>query len=217
MTDRLYTVMPFTSAQAIEGLMSILFTDAASVLDMTYGKGQFWRWDVPSQVAIHTNDLNPERATDFHHDFTELPFPDGAYDVTVFDPPYHTDMGRGKASVMGNQFGTYPTIEHLRGAVALGAREAWRVARLGCIIKVQDYIHGQRAVWMSDWVKAALHPTEPYDFLMTIQARKLIDPKWNEQRSVWRNHATYWVFRKDGPVHSERRARTTSSGVRDGS
>ena len=79
------------------------------------------------------------------------------------------------------------------------------MARLGLIVKVQDYIHGARPIWMSDWVKDAL-PVEPYDVLHLRRPAKIVDPKWTRQLSVWRNHATFWVYRKDGVEHRARRA-----------
>ena len=84
------------------------------------------------------------------------------------------------------------------------------MARLGLIVKCQDYINASRPVWMSDWVKAAV-PVEPYDFLILRRTHKIIDPKWTRQLSVWRNHATFWIFRKDGNEHRPRRV--TSEGA----
>lgn len=201
-TEGLSTVMGITSAQMVSRLLAVLFPDAQTALDTTFGSGKFW--DGSARVRVTGMDINPQRAPDIVGDFTRLPFKDGAFDVVIFDPPYHTDVGRGKVSVMGARFGHYATIPELKEAVELGVRESWRVARLGLIVKVQDYIHGQKAVWMSDWVKQALLPIEPFDFAMTLQPRKLNDPKWKNQYSVRRNHAVYWVFRKDGDKHVAR-------------
>src|SRR5207248_1563814 len=131
-------------------------------------------------------------------DFRALPFGPEAFDVAIFDPPYLTDTS--ERSIMGRRFGHFPTVAELRAAVEQGCREAWRVARLGLIVKCQDYIHASCPVWMSDWVKGAL-PVEPYDHLILRRSRKITDRKWNRQLSVWRNHATFWVFRKDGQKH----------------
>ncbi len=134
-----------------------------------------------------------------------MPFTDGAFDVAIFDPPFHTDMGRGTASVMGARFTTFGTLAELRAAVEHGCREAWRVGRLGAIVKCQDYIHESRAVRMSRWVQDAM-PVEPFDALHLRRRHKLVDLKWWDQLSVWRNHATFWVYRTDGPVHRRRRS-----------
>lgn len=207
MTERpLYTIEQATSAQAVERLLSVLFADARTVLDTTYGSGSFWR-GTTAKVAVTGMDINAERALHVCGDFTRLPFADDSFDVVIFDPPYHTDVGHAKASVTHKRYGSFATVNDLRPAVEQGTAEAWRVARLGVIVKVQDYIHASRAVWMSLWVHRAI-PVEPYDVLhVRRMSGKIRSPRWHRQLSVWRNHATYWVYRKD-PVH---RARAVAS------
>jgi hypothetical protein len=201
-TDRLYTVTAAPSAVVVARMLAVLYPDARTVLDMTYGSGKFW--DGSARVAVTGLDLDPARAPNVVGDFRALPFADRSFDVAIFDPPYHTDMGRGKSSIMGARFGTFATLPELEAAVRQGCAEAWRVARLGVIVKCQDYIHASRPVWMSDWVRSALG--EPYDFAMQVRPHKITDPKWSRQLSAWRNHATYWAFRKDGNVHRSRGA-----------
>jgi hypothetical protein len=118
-------------------------------------------------------------------------------------------MGRGKPSVMGARFGTFPTIPDLRAALDQGCCEAWCVARLGVIVKCQDYVHASRVQWLPRWVQVALG--EPYDRVIQRRPQKIVDPKWREQRSAYRNHAEFLAFRKDGPVHRARSARTDAA------
>lgn len=203
MTGNLYTVEEITSAQAVERLLGLLFPDAQTVLDTTYGSGSFWR-ESTADVLVTAMDINPRRARDVVGDFTRLPFIDNAFDVVIFDPPYHTDVGRRKASVTHARFGSFARLSDLRTAVELGTAEAWRVARLGVIVKVQDYIHSSKAVWMSLWVHGAI-PVEPYDFLNAQRVSgKILGQNWNDQLSLYRNHATYWIYRKDSQVHRRR-------------
>src|SRR5437660_370568 len=82
-------------------------------------------------------------------------------------------------------------------AVEKGCREARRVARLGIIVKVQDYMHASRRVLMTDWVRHALAPAELYDMVHLKQAGKITDPKWGEQLSARTNNSTFLVFRMD--------------------
>lgn len=200
----LYTVAELTSPQAVERLLGLLLPDATTVLDTTYGSGSFWRGS-HADVVVTGMDLNAARARHVRADFTALPFADNSFDVVIFDPPYHTDVGRAKASATHARFGSFATVADLKRAVQLGTAEAYRVARLGVIVKVQDYIHASRAVWMSHWVHAAV-PVEPYDVLYVQRTcGKIRSPKWKDQLSVYRNHATYWVYRKDGAAHKRRR------------
>lgn len=199
----LLSVSDGTSAQVVTSLLATLFPDARTAIDLTYGKGKFW--DGTAHVAVTGLDLNAERNPDIVADFTATGLPDTGYDVAIFDPPYQWDMGRGKPSVMGAQFSTYASEDDARAAVQMGTIEAMRLARLGIIVKVQNYIHASRLVHMTRWVEDAL-PYPLYDELHLKQAAKLADPKWTRQLSVWRNHTTFLVFRKDGPIHRARGA-----------
>jgi hypothetical protein len=201
----LYSVSTGTNAQTIADIFRVLFPDAQTALDTTYGKGRFWSPKHPINVEVTGLDIDPSRARDIVGDFRALELTDGSYDVVIIDPPYQWDMGRGKPSVMGGRFGTYGSEAEARASVQQGCREAWRTARLGIIVKVQDHVHSQRVIWMSEWVQAAL-PVEPFDQVHLMREHKITDPKWTRQLSVWRNHATFWIYRKDGAVHRARRA-----------
>jgi hypothetical protein len=203
--QRLYSASTGTNAQTVADILRVLFPDARTVLDLTYGSGRFWSPKHPVPVTVTGMDLDPEHARDIVGDFRALDFEDDTYDVGIFDPPYQWDMGRGKPSVMGGRFGTYRSEAEARAAIQAGALEAWRTARLGIIVKAQDHVHSQRVVWMSDWVRDALD-VEPFDQVHLMRRHKITDPKWTRQLSVWRNHATFWIYRKDGAVHRARRA-----------
>lgn len=200
MSGRLETVMQGTSAQAISGLLRVLFPDARTVADLTFGNGRFWDGSAP--VAVTGLDINPTRAKDVCGDFTRLPFRDDALDVCVFDPPYITHAGAN--SIMGARFGSFASVAALREAVEAGCREAWRVARLGVIVKIQNHKHGGRFVHMTRWVADAV-PAEVYDELHLLSPRKIEDGRWGEQLSLRSVHATFLAFRKDGATHKRRR------------
>ena len=200
--------MQASSAEIVAGMLRVLYPDARTVLDATHGNGRFW--DGAASARVTGLDLDRTREPDVVGDFRGLPFRADAFDVVIFDPPYHTDMGRGKPSAMGSRFGHVATIADLQTMLVAGCLEARRVSRLGCIVKVQDYIHAARLVRMSAWVEAALG--EPFDFVHQARKHKIRDRKWSRQLSAWRNHATYWAFRWDGPVHRARAAALRGTG-----
>lgn len=205
----LYSVTEGTSSQVISALIGILFQDAVTAYDSTYGFGGFWE-NRPEGLTVYGGDLEPALSPSGRAvDFTDLPFEADTFDLGVFDPPYQTDMGKDRPSVMGTRFSHYPTVVELEDAVRRGTREIWRVSRLGVIIKVQDYNHGNRKVWMSEWVRDTLAPTEPFDCVRLVQGSKIHDPKWDptNQMSVWTRDTVFWVYRKDGPVHRRRKKR----------
>ncbi len=179
-------------------IFRVYFPNAETALDMTGGDGGFW--DGSELLDVTRLHVDPSRSPDGSEDFRSLPhIRDGAHDVTLFDPPHLADSSSG--SIMGDKFGTMPDDE-IEQAVSDGCREAWRIGRLGTIIKVTDHVHGQRYVRESDWVCAAVGEP-PFDEVYQVRANAVIDPKWEEQLSAYNNGATYLIFRKDGPLHKK--------------
>lgn len=204
MTERLYSVERGTSAQTVAKLLRVLFPDAQTVLDTTFGSGSFWKPAPPEGISLTGIDLDPERARDRVADFTDLPFEHRSFDVVVFDPPYLSDVSRRNPGIVGRRFGSFATHDDVRRAVTKGAVEAWRVARIGLIVKVQLHTHASTLVDMESWVREAIR--QPlYGRVEQIRPAKLTDPKWTEQLSVWSNSATFLAFRKGDQRHVRRK------------
>lgn len=201
--DYLFSAMRISPARAVAELLRVCFPDARTALDLTYGHGRFW--DGTAHVAVTGLDRDPGRAPHVVADFRALPFADDAFDVAVFDPPFLSDGGAG--SVMAARYTAYRSEAEARASIALGCAEAWRVGRLGALVKVQDSHHGGRFVELTRWVADAI-PVPLYDRVeVPNERRKIIDPKWRQpQLSTYRRHSTYLLFRKDGPMHRRRPA-----------
>jgi hypothetical protein len=200
-SSRLFSIESGSSAQIVAKMLRVLFPDAETVLDMTYGSGKFWTPYTPWQVT--GIDLNPARARDVCADFTRLPFADGAFDVAIFDPPYLTEAGKSGLMAMDRQFSSFASVDVGREVVTCGAAEAWRVGRLGCVVKVQNYTHDNRSVRMTRWIEDAM-PHEPYGEVHAMTPNKVIHSKWGSQLSVYSVHTTYLAFRHGSQIHARR-------------
>jgi hypothetical protein len=174
----------------IAAILQTLFPDAQTAVDLTPGRHGFWSERVPTNVSV----------TFCEHDFCDLPYPDEAFDVALFDPPHLADAG--KKSIMGNRFGTYRNAD-LESTVRQGCREAWRVAQLGAVVKLTDHVHGRKFVRMSGWGISELG--EPFEVVHHIRTKPLIDPRWQTQLSAYNNGSTFLIWRKDGPLHVPRK------------
>lgn len=204
MSDTLYTVETGSSAQVVAKMLRVLFPDAATVLDATHSKGKFWGTETAHLRVIGT-DLDPAGAKDARADFTRLPFLSGSVDVVVVDPPFLWDEGKTNRSIMGKRFSTYRSEQHAIETVQNGAREAWRVARIGVIVKCQDFCHASKKVWMSQWLREAI-PVELYDAVHLVGRSKVIDPKWTgSQLTAWSNSTSFLTWRKGDQRHIRRR------------
>jgi hypothetical protein len=182
MSSRLHSIEYGTSAQTVAKMLRVLFPDARTVCDLTYGSGKFWTDNPPWRVT--GIDLNPARARDVCADFTALPFADGAFDVAIFDPPYLSGCSKAGTAIIGDRFSFFRTDQDVYDSVTSGAAEAWRVSRIGVIVKVQNYSHSGRFVRMTRWVEGAI-PEEPYGEVHGMTPSKMFDSKWGQQLSVY--------------------------------
>jgi hypothetical protein len=134
-----------------------------------------------------------------HRSVTGLP--DDAYDVVVLDPPHNPDAGVN--SFLGARYGTARGTDGLERLIRDGVREAWRIARIGVIVKVQDQSHGSEYVEESEWVRHAV-PMRVY-----IKLEQLGRPtpghgkRTLHQRVPYKGASTYLVFRKDSHRHRD--------------
>ncbi len=197
--SRLSSIETGSSAEVIAKMIKTLFPDVETVLDTTYGHGGFW--DGTLDVTVVGMDLDPTRARDVVADFRALPFADASFDLVVFDPPFLTDTSKG--GLMGERFGSFGSIPDLQRAVEAGLMEAWRVARIGVLIKVQNYIHGSLPVRMTRWVEDLI-PYDAYGEVHLLRSSKLLDRKWGDQLSVYSNHATFLAYRHGNQRHIRR-------------
>jgi hypothetical protein len=182
-------------AEVVAAMLRVLFPDARTALDLTPGRGNFW--DGTAHVEVTASGA----------DFRCLPHADGAFDVAIFDPPHLADGGAN--GVMARRFGTYRDAD-LEPTIRRGCREAMRVGRLGCIVKVTDQTHAQRFQDQSGWVRDELGV--PYDVVHQVRPRNLGDAKWRHVFSARSNGAVYLAFRHGDQRHRARRA-TPSNGA----
>lgn len=180
-------------------ILRVYFPDAETAFDSTGGVGGFWDGSEPVQVTSLF--VDPGRTDGAAGDFRQLDHDDESFDVALFDPPHLADSS--DSAVMAEKFGSVPDDE-LEAVISDGCREAWRVARLGIIVKVTDHVHGQRYVLESDWVRQAIGQP-PYDEVYQVRPNAMIDPKWEEQLSAYNNGSTYLIFRKGDSKHVGRR------------
>ena len=184
--------------EATRRLVHLAFRDAHTALDLTYAHGGFWRDPLPPGLALTTNNPDPASAAALHLNFARTGLRDGAYDLVVYDPPHVADGGTN--GIMARRFGTVRGTAALRELIEAGAREAWRVASVGILVKVTDHNHQGELLLQSDWVKGVV-PVPPYTMLHSIRRGHLRDGKHRVVRVPRSNGAVWLAFRKDDHHH----------------
>lgn len=113
-----------------------------SVLDVTYGRGMWWRRFTPEPFAFHDIAIDGV-------DFRALPEADDSWDTVCFDPPYLPQGGISSKSAKSvhfrRQFGNQEsrTQAELDALLVAGLAECGRVARTWVLAKCTDYTNAK--------------------------------------------------------------------------
>lgn len=195
-----------SSSDIIAKMLYVLMPEAKTVLDVTYGDGVFWDTaftGLLKNIVVTGIDLNPAKANNecIVGDFRHLTYNNNEFDVVIFDPPFQTDSG--KDSIMAKKYSSYDTLDDMHIAISQGIKEAWRVAKVGIVVKVQDHIHGAKLVRMTEWIDE-LVPVPLYDYVMLQSSNKIDSYGDLRPLSVRSNACTFMAYRKDGNVHKRR-------------
>lgn len=140
------SVINGTNADLIATIAPI-YLDGHSVLDVTYGKGAWWRRYTPDRFTCHDLALDGV-------DFRDLPEADNSVDVVCFDPPYVPcgslpqvieSSHRSSAGAFRHAYGLQPMSHNdIETLFRDGLAECARVARRWVLAKCADYVTGGR-------------------------------------------------------------------------
>jgi tRNA G10 N-methylase Trm11 len=192
-----------TNAELIEAVATLYIKPEDQVLDMTYGRGTWWKKYRPEKLL--TNDLDESTMANFHDDFRDLGWKNDSFDVVAFDPPYVSVGGR-KTSTLGDYHARYglvdapTTPEGVQRLIGAGLAEAHRVLKPKgvALVKCQDYITSGR-YWAG--THYTLEDAESLGFVIEDRFEHLAksprpQPPGRRQVHARRNLSTLIVLRK---------------------
>lgn len=143
-----------TNAELIADAATLWMSQEDTVLDCTYGLGNFWTEFRPKLLVA--SDLHPCGPGVIKADFTKLPFADKSFSHVIYDPPYKlngTDQGEGARYGVDKKMRWQDRIELMR----LGLIESARVADEMVWLKCQNQVCSGKVRWQSfyawDWAK----------------------------------------------------------------
>lgn len=180
-----------SNGKMIEDVAKLKYMDG-TVLDVTFGYGNFWTHFKPRTFI--GADINLHKTPHLCADFRSLPFHAGSVDSVVFDPPYK--LNGTPDPFLDERYGIHErkTIGQRLDLIVDGAIECARVARQYLLVKCQDQVCSGKVVWQTDIVTLAL--TE-----IGMRKKDRIDilsyrpqPSYVRQLHARRNSSTLLVF-----------------------
>lgn len=136
------SVLSGVNADVIAAVAPLYLT--GSVLDVTYGRGLWWRRFRPEQLVAHDLALDGV-------DFRDLPHADREFDAVCFDPPYVPRHGEDRGIPQRDadfraRFGLVESrsAAQLEALISAGMEECARVARRWLLLKCCDYVNGRQ-------------------------------------------------------------------------
>lgn len=133
------------NAEMIAGVADCGYLDRNwSTMDVTYGKGTFWKVFMPRRLIAH------DRYTLDGVDFRDLPHRRNSVEVVVFDPPYKLN-GTPMLHEMDARYGTEEAmpIAVRHEMICDGLTECIRVARRYVLLKCQDQVASGKVHWQT--------------------------------------------------------------------
>jgi methylase of polypeptide subunit release factors len=185
------------NADLIAEVARLYLPEKARVADVTYGKGVFWRKVKP--FLLNASDLNHPNEN-LRHDFRKLPYKNGEFDVTVFDPPYVHNPGKG--SMLNARYENHDTTAGMYHVDIMrlyrkGIVEAARVTKCGGTVwvKCKDEIESNIQCWSHVEVYAYAKSLGLYvKDLFVLVPKSNVPPDERVQRHARKRHSYLWVF-----------------------
>ncbi len=94
-TDLVFSSYACDNSEVFPKILHLHVPKGATVADVTYGKGAFWRQVPEGEYSVRRSDL--KTGVDFRH----LPYESGSVDCVVLDPPYMEGLFREDESLAG--------------------------------------------------------------------------------------------------------------------
>lgn len=199
MRRRVTSVVVGTNADLIVAFAELYIRPDDVVVDVTYGKGVFWRkYRHPGPFIAHDLALDGV-------DFTQLPEADGSVDVLVADPPHIAPGGRTTSTIPGfNQAYGLTAAPRTPAAVlelyTAGLKEWARAVHPGGIIAVKCSAGttSRKKRWMHHYLfnaGLALGLGQPWDEMLLVRRTPGPQPPHRQQEHADNTHSYLLVFR----------------------
>ncbi len=191
----------YSQTEILQSIMELQKIDQFD-LDVTYGRGGFWR-DLPEPELRF--DRSPVSSDVVPADVRQLPLRDESVRSVAFDPPFLATKGpslkKTGPNLVVKRFGSYPNENELFVMYYMALLEIYRVLQPGGILvfKCQDKVSSGKQYFSHClvWEQALWAEFYPKD-LYVLVAKSRLTPAWQVrgQQHARKFHSYFWVFEK---------------------
>jgi tRNA G10 N-methylase Trm11 len=196
-----------TNADLFPDIMRLYVPEGSKVLDMTYGRGVFWKNIDKTKYTLTMNDLDPDRGVT-SYDAADLPDEwEGYFDAVVYDPPYlytggfrtlKKSIDKGYKNKVRASKGI-SGVARVHQMYAKAYIEAYRVIKKKgiFIVKCMDQVMSGRQTWMHSEMQrlAEILGFKSKDLFVMV-ANGTPTMRHKTQKHARRNHSYFLVFIK---------------------
>lgn len=208
-----YSAHVGSNAEQFPGILDLYVPHGATVADVTWGQGVFWRFVPEGRVNLLATDLKTGV------DCRSLPYPDGHVFAVVLDPPYmHTPGGTAhqghqnyEDAYRNNATAAPEGTKYHEAVLALyleAAREAYRVLQPKgvLIVKGQDEVcAGKQRLTHVEILQGLGDLFAVEDYLINVSVNRPGVSRMNRQLHARKCHSWWLVLRKRAPAKPSHR------------
>lgn len=220
-SDLVFSAHVGTNAGPFAHILALHVPKGATVADVTYGRGAFWRGVADGDYTVLASDIAARPDAAQHQvrsgvDCRDLPYGDDSLDCVVLDPPYMEGLFRRREDHLAGS-GTHasfrtayshgkPTAggpkwhDAVVALYAAAAREAYRVLKPGgvFIVKCQDEVSANRQRLTHVEIITGCESLGFYakDLFVVVRRNRAGVSRLKRQEHARKNHSYFLVFRK---------------------
>jgi hypothetical protein len=194
------TTTATSQTEILRRIQTLYLQGAPFDADVTYGGGGFWREGLARPRYCY--DLEPRFPFVEQADVRQLRVPlelqPNGFQSVAFDPPFiHAP---GKASIIGQRFGGYPSQRALREMYQEALDGLWEIIVPNGILvfKCQDIVESGKQNWnhCHVWEIALAAGFRAEDLFILTGRTPIVGHNHHRQQHARKDHAYFWVFRR---------------------
>lgn len=205
------------NSEVFPKVLNLHVEEGASIADVTYGKGVFWKQVNLNDYEVYASDLDPEKSpSGYPVDCRNLPYEDNSLDVVVLDPPYAEGFYRRNKEKMAGTGSQSQFREHYSNGEVLdtkGSKYHQAVLDLYCeagaearrvlsedgtfIVKVQDEVSANTQelthIQITNFYEGELD-FYTKDLFVVVRSNKPAVSGMDSQVHARKNHSFFMVY-----------------------